>query len=136
MPLDDTGFGRRIEALEKMDRVIDLLATEDRWCKQQLVSPDGRRCILGAVQAVDGVKLLAYPIQLAIRQVTGREFGRIERFNDDRSTTHALVVTVLRQARANIIDGSEEFALVGAPAAPASWWSAPLKRLTGRFAAH
>ena len=136
MPLDDTGFGRRIEALEKMDRVIGLLATEDRWCKQQLVSPDGRRCILGAVQAVDGVKLLAYPIQLAIRQVTGREFGRIERFNDDRSTTHALVMTVLRQARENIIDSAEEYAVAAVSAGASSWWSAPLKRLTGRFGAH
>ncbi len=136
MPLDDTGFGRRIEALDKIDRVIDLLATEDRWCKQQLVSPDGRRCILGAVQAVDGVKLLAYPIQLAIRQVTGREYGRIERFNDDRSTTHALVITVLHQARANIVGGAEECVVAAAPASTASWWSAPLKRLTGRLGAH
>lgn len=131
MPLDDTGFGRRIEALEKMERVIDLLAREDRWCKQALVTPDGRRCILGAVQAVDGTNVLAQPIQLAIRQVTGRAFHRIEAFNDHRSTTHALVVKVLRQARENIINGVEPYTMPPAVASAPSSWSARLLRLRG-----
>jgi hypothetical protein len=32
MPLDDAGFRERCELLDKIDRVIDLLATEGRWC--------------------------------------------------------------------------------------------------------
>src|SRR5215469_10004211 len=53
MPFDGTGYEGRFEALDKMDKVIDLLAREDRWCKQQLRSYDGRRCILGAMMAAD-----------------------------------------------------------------------------------
>lgn len=133
MPLDDTGFRHRVEALEKIDKVIDLLAREDRWCKQALVTPDGRRCILGAVLAVNGTNLLVQPIQIAIKQVTGRNFHQIEAFNDHRSTTHALVVKVLHQARENIINGVEP----GAISAPtASSWSAPRQRLSGWLGAH
>ena len=45
--------------------------------------------------------------------MTGRRFGLvgsyiIPRFNDDRGTTHALVMTVLCQARENIIRGIAE----------------------------
>ena len=43
MPLDDTGFRDRYEPLDKIDRVIDLLATEERWCQGHLVTADGRR---------------------------------------------------------------------------------------------
>lgn len=108
MPLDDTGFGRRMEALEKIDQVIDLLASEDRWCKHQLVTDDGRRCIMGGLQAVHGTTVLVPPIRLAIRQVTGRNFRRIESFNDDDTTTHTLVVTVLHQARNNILNSTPD----------------------------
>jgi hypothetical protein len=59
MPLNDTGFRDRCEPLDKIDRVIDLLATEDRWCQGQLVTADGRRCILGAIRAVDGPESLS-----------------------------------------------------------------------------
>ena len=113
MPLDDTGFRDRYEPLDKIDRVIDLLATEERWCQGHLVTADGRRCILGAIRAVDGTRVLTRPVSSAIRQVTGRRFGCIgshiiPRFNDDRGTTHALVMTVLLQARENIIRGVAE----------------------------
>ena len=129
MPLDDAGFGRRIEALEKIDKVIELLATEDRWCKRELISPDGRRCILGAVQAVDGTTVLLLPIRLAIRQVTGRNFHRIEAFNDHTSTSHALVVRVLHQARENIINGIEERSIRSASVSTKTSWSMAMQRL-------
>jgi hypothetical protein len=86
-----------------MDRVIDLLSDERRWCKQRLQTDDGRHCIAGAIIAVGGGVDLRKPIQLAIRQVTGHRRSRIEVFNDDPLTTHALVVKVLRQARDNIV---------------------------------
>jgi hypothetical protein len=82
MPFDGTVYEGRIEALEKMDKVIDLLAREDRWCKQQLRSYDGRRCILGAMMAADATIALKEPILLAVNQITSRDYRRIEMFKD------------------------------------------------------
>jgi hypothetical protein len=135
MPLDDTGFRKHNEPYDKIERVIDLLATEDRWCKGMLVTRDGRRCIMGALQAVHGTDALIRPIALAIRQVTARDFGRIERFNDDPATTHALVLQVLSQARENLITGVElSFADEAASRSARNWWKASLKRLSAFFA--
>jgi hypothetical protein len=135
MPFDGTGYEGRIEALDKMDKVIDLLAREDRWCKQQLRSYDGRRCILGAMMAADATIALKEPILLAIKQVTGRDYLRIEMFNDHPLTTHALVVRVLNQARENIINGVAERALVPASSASGTWLGGSLKtRLRRLFA--
>ena len=129
MPLDDTGWEKRIVPLDKIDRVIDLLATEDRWCQGHLVTRDGRRCIMGAVQEVNGADSLIQPISLAIRQVTGRRFGRIERFNDDPATTHGLVVNVLFQARSNIISGvAASSDNETASERAAGWWRVTLQR--------
>ncbi len=105
MPFDGTEYGCRVQVLEKMDKVIDLLSDERRWCKRQLRSPDGRSCILGAMKAVDAVAELKAPILLAIEQVAGH-FCRIEDFNDHARTHHALVMKVLRQARENILTDS------------------------------
>jgi hypothetical protein len=135
MPFDGTGYEGRIEALDKMDKVIDLLAREDRWCKQQLRSYDGRRCILGAMMAADATIALKEPILLAIKQVTGRDYLRIEMFNDHPLTTHALVVRVLSQARENIVNGVAERALVAASPASGTWLGGSLKtRLRRLFA--
>lgn len=113
MPLDDTGFRDRFDPLDKIDRVIELLATKERWCQGAFVMPDGRRCLIGAIRAVDGTPVLTRPISIAIRQVTGRRFAWIDsynipRFNDNPATTHALVLRVLFQARENIISGVVE----------------------------
>lgn len=129
MPFDGTGYEGRFDALEKMDKVIDLLSREDRWCKQQLRSYDGRRCILGAMMAADATILLKEPILLAIRQVTGREYLRIEMFNDHPLTTHAAVLKVLHQARNNIIHGVVERPAAQASLPAVAWWSTPLKPL-------
>ncbi len=100
MPFDGTGYERRIQALDKIDEVIDLLGDEKRWCKGFVKTPDGRYCILGAMQAVHAGKELAEPIMLAISQVTGHSHW-IDRFNDHPLTTHADVLKVLQQARLN-----------------------------------
>jgi hypothetical protein len=128
MPFDGTGHEARIEVLDKMDKVIDLLSREDRWCKQQLRSYDGRRCILGAMMAADATIALKEPILTAIKQVTGRDYLRIEMFNDHPLTTHGMVVKVLGQARDNVVTGTTAQPRSRA-AAPASVWS-PLKPLT------
>jgi hypothetical protein len=109
MPFDGIRYEGRNQALDKMDKVIDLLSDERRWCKRQLRSPDGRYCILGAMRAADAVAELKAPILLAIEQVTGH-VCRIENFNDHPTTTHALALRVLHQARENIINGSSEAA--------------------------
>ena len=137
MPFDGNGYESRIDALERMDKVIDLLSREERWCKQQLRSYDGRRCILGAMMAADATVALKDPILLAIRQVTGRDYLRIEMFNDHPLTTHALVVKVLHRARENVIIGTP----VRAPmhtSGPATGWRGsslnPLSQLRRLFA--
>lgn len=129
MPFDGNGYESRIDALEKMDKVIDLLSYEDRWCKQQLRSYDGRRCILGAMVAADATIVLKEPILLAVKQVTGRDYLRIEMFNDHPLTTHALVVSVLHQARENIINGTVDAQRTYPASRIAPWWNAPLSRL-------
>lgn len=137
MPFDGTGYEGRIEALDKMDKVIDLLAREDRWCKQQLRSYDGRRCILGAMMAADATVALKEPILLAIKQVTGRDYLRIEMFNDHPLTTHGLVLRVLNQARENIINGvAERPAMAASSSAGTSWVTSlkPLAQLRRLFA--
>jgi hypothetical protein len=127
MPFDGTGYEGRIEALEKMDKVIDLLSREDRWCKQQLRSYDGRRCILGAMMAADATIVLKEPILLAIKQVTGRDYLRIEMFNDHPLTTHGLVLKVLNQARDNVVNGVAERQPVPASAPASVWWRGSFK---------
>src|ERR1700733_11876404 len=129
MPFDGTGHEGRIDALDKMDKVIDLLSREDRWCKQQLRSYDGRRCILGAMMAADATIALKEPILLAIKQVTGRDYLRIEMFNDHPLTTHGTVVKVLERARENIVAGVTERPRSGPVSPSAQWWGTSLKPL-------
>jgi len=127
MPFDGTGYEARIDALDKIDKVIDLLAREDRWCKQQLRSYDGRRCILGAMMAADATVALKEPILLAIRQVTGRDYLRIEMFNDHPLTTHGLMLRVLHQARDNVLRGVTERPPHTTPAPTVTRWAGALR---------
>src|ERR1700745_1933440 len=48
MPFDEVWYRAPDEPLEKLDKVIALLASEDRWCKFFGLSGDGRRCLWGA----------------------------------------------------------------------------------------
>jgi hypothetical protein len=106
MPFDGTVYEERARSLDKMDKVIDLLSEETRWCKRQLQTLDGRYCIAGAMMAVDASSELRKPILLAIKQVTGHHYLSIETFNDNQLTTHSLVVKVLGQARKNMLSDS------------------------------
>lgn len=104
MPFDGVGFAAH-ESLQKIDAVIDLLETPDKWCKGALRSHDGRYCIRGAVRAVDAADLLEPTILHAIGEVAGKRFRRIESFNDHPNTSHEQVLAVLSRARDNIIAG-------------------------------
>jgi hypothetical protein len=106
IPFDGTVYEGRVRSLDKMDKVIDLLGDETRWCKKQLKTPDGRYCIAGAIVAVDAITELKKPILLAVEQVTGDYYRSIEAFNDHSRTTHALVVKVLGRARENMLADS------------------------------
>jgi hypothetical protein len=103
MPFDGVSF--LPDELQKIDAVIDLLATPDRWCKGALRSHDGRYCIRGAVRAVDAADTLEPVILQAIGEVAGRRFRRIESFNDHPNTSHEEVIAVLNRARDNILCG-------------------------------
>lgn len=120
MPFDGIDYEKRLDRLDKLDRVIALLSTEGRWCKQQLRSYDGRRCLLGAMMAADATIALREPVLVAIRQVTGTDHLRIELFNDHPATTHQLLLEVLAQARSNIMTGAVETA-PAAQARPGLW---------------
>src|SRR5437660_11683889 len=98
MPFDGAGFGYN-ESLQKLDTVIDLLETPDKWCKGALRSHDGRYCIRGAVRAVGGGEALEPVILQAIGEVAGKRFCRIESFNDHPNTSHAQILAVLTRAR-------------------------------------
>jgi hypothetical protein len=104
MPFDGVEVVYR-DQLQRIDAVIDLLATPDRWCKGALKSHDGRHCIRGAVRALDADAL--EPVILrAIGEVAGPRFRRIESFNDHPQTSHEQVLTVLRRARTHVAAGS------------------------------
>lgn len=105
MPFDGKSFEGQLGALDKMDQVIDLLSREERWCKGKLRTDDGRRCIVGALQDAHAAVELTRPIMLAIQQIAGARYSGIEAFNDHRATSHALVLAVLHQARANVLAG-------------------------------
>jgi hypothetical protein len=104
MPFDGVGFGFD-DRMNKIDKVIDLLATPDRWCKGTLRTHDGRHCIRGAIMAVDGVGTLQPVVLRAINEVTGRHYRRIESFNDHPDTEHSQVVEVLARARVDMAAG-------------------------------
>jgi hypothetical protein len=102
MPFDGTGYEVDNNELHMIDEVIALLSTKRKWCKRVLETWDGRRCILGAMMAAHAERALKAPVLGAIREVTGSSYLRIEQFNDDPATTHALVLQVLHHARRNI----------------------------------
>jgi hypothetical protein len=104
MPFDGVGFALD-DRVSKMDKVIELLATSDKWCKGNLKTPDGRYCIRGAIMAVDGADFLQPIVLQAIREVTGKHYRRIESFNDHADTHYAQVVRVLARARHHLLRG-------------------------------
>jgi hypothetical protein len=122
MPFDGVGYISS-EPLRKIDAVIDLLSTPDKWCKGALRSHDGRYCIRGAVMSVGATDMLEPAILQAIGEVAGRRFRRIESFNDYPNTTHEQVVAVLTRARDNMTGAAFDKVWAPAPAksAPASW---------------
>ncbi len=124
MPLD----GSELEFVEdkrlvKLNAVEKLLAAPEQWCKGKLRSDDGRRCLLGAMQAVEARQLLEPIILQAASEVSRRRCWRVEFFNDDPRTTHADVLRVLNRARERVLDG------LGDRERPRSWSERLVRRL-------
>lgn len=93
------------EQLAKLGAVERLLATEQQWCKGRLRDAQGRHCLVGAIEAVEGRQMLQRVVLQAAREVSGKRYWRIEFFNDDPHTTHSDVLEALHRARENIIAG-------------------------------
>jgi hypothetical protein len=126
MPFDGIGFAFD-DRVRKMDQVINLLATPEKWCKAQFKTPDGRYCIRGAMRAVEGAEFLKPIVLRAIREVTGKRYLRIEAFNDYPYTQHTEVQRVLARARHLVASGQS--AAEAAPATEAGGWSTLWKAL-------
>jgi len=125
MPFDGIGFAFD-DRVSKIDEVINLLATPDKWCKAQFKTPDGRYCLRGAIRAVEGAEFLKPIVLRAIREVTGERYLRIESFNDHPYTQHAQVLRVLARARQLVVSGwTPELA----PAMEPGGWSTLLRAL-------
>jgi hypothetical protein len=105
MPFDGTDSTRDYYALGKIERVIDLLSSERRWCKGAIRTIDGRRCIMGALRDAGAERLLKEPILIAAREHTGRRCHSVESFNDEAATTHQDVLSVLRAVRSEVEAG-------------------------------
>jgi hypothetical protein len=120
MPFDGVGFAATNDYLQKIDAVIDLIGTPERWAKGSFRTVDGRYCLRGAIRTLDQSEVLGPIILDAINQTTWKYYWNIERFNDNVLTDHGAILAVLAKARENIAAGR----FVGAPIQPklSRWW--------------
>jgi hypothetical protein len=132
MPFDGVGFAFD-DRVGKIDRVIDLLATPDKWCKGNFKTPDGRHCIRGAIMAVDGGDCLRPIVLRAVREVTGKQYRRIESFNDHVDTDHPQLLGVLMRAREQLL--SAQLDPYRYPTLAPAGWRARLRGLLTHFTA-
>ena len=105
MPFDGVDFARHEKVLDKLDEVVSLLGSEDRWCQKALRTDDGRRCIVGALVDAKAKKQLYGLVLASAREVTGVSYTSVERFNDDSATDHRLVLAVLGDVRRRVMLG-------------------------------
>jgi hypothetical protein len=104
MPFDGVGFSVN-EYSQKIDAVIDLIGTPEKWGKGSFRTNDGRYCLRGAIRSLDKREVIGPVVLEAINQITERKYYTIERFNDSKLTNHAMILTVLARARENIAAG-------------------------------
>jgi hypothetical protein len=97
MPYDGRFFFRTSAAAE-VERVMEVIATEDMWCKNRLATADGRHCLRGALRAAGASFRVDRMLMRTIREVTGQRLT-IEAFNDSDHTSHAGVLNLLNTAR-------------------------------------
>jgi len=124
MPFDGDRFACNPLSVAKLDRVIALIDTPEKWCQGSVVDYDGRMCIVGAISSLgrDSVAPLGLfgPVVHAIAEITGRAMP-IEAFNDHPCTTHKLVMKVLRRTRENLLAGVTASGARTCPSARGCW---------------
>jgi hypothetical protein len=125
MPFDGLSSPNLL-ALEKLDGARELLSDPRRWCKGSLVNEFGQMCTLAALRRVGAEDELKPLILMVARDVTGRTFRSIERFNDHHRTTHATVLQVLDRTRAELVSGRYH---AGAPTGYLHRWRSACRRL-------
>lgn len=106
MPFDGTSFPSHADAIGRIDDAIGLLSREDRWAKRVLETSDGRRCIMGALRTANAQMLEPF-VADAIEELTGRRL-KVVTFNDRYTTTHAMVLQVMKRARQLIAETDPE----------------------------
>jgi len=104
MPFDGVDAPNLL-ALEKLEDARELLGDQRRWCKGSLINAFGQMCILGVLRRVDAEDALRAPILAAVRDVTGKTFRSIERFNDHHRTTHTTILQVFDRTREGLLSG-------------------------------
>ena len=70
MPFDGVGFAATNDYLQKIDAVIDLIGTAEKWVKGSFRTIDGRYCLRGAIRTLDQSEVLGPVILDAINQMT------------------------------------------------------------------
>jgi hypothetical protein len=99
MPFDGTGTVIRTDLLAKINLMMEMLGSKERWCKKQFRGAEGERCLLAAVKDAGGGKDLSAMILRAAVETSGICYDRVDHFNDSSSTNHALVMRVLGRVR-------------------------------------
>lgn len=105
MPFDSKDFVAAPVCAEiaLLDKMSEILAVPERWCKGAAVSPDGSAfCIVGA--ASNAHTHIAwcppYPLINLVLYALNQEVGYpVSMFNDAPATTHADVVALLSRVR-------------------------------------
>ena len=103
MPFDG-GRNDRTEYLEKLDAIIDLIGTPEKW-GQGHMHRGAKYRLRGAIREVDKSEVLSPAILNAINEVMCCHYRRIETFNDHDRTDHDAILAVLIKARENVAVG-------------------------------
>ena len=104
MPFDGVASPSLL-VLGNLEIAREMLSDPRGWCKGSLINAAGQMCVLAVLRHVNAEKELKPLILTAAREVTGRPFRSIERFNDHHKTTHATVLQVLDRTREGLASG-------------------------------
>lgn len=112
MPLDFTGHPNA-EAIRIVEKMEQILATPDKWCKNTLCDAKGARCLIGALYAENipedwqaKQSALVAMSQEALERGYFSECKVVD-FNNDPKTTHADIIDFLAAVKARLYEKVE-----------------------------